>query len=143
MIRLVTRSRLVGLQEEAQAARSRATHVQAQAIRSLADCMHEAWELTARAEAAESQVAAAQREVAGLRRELDAAKRTGVTLWLLLHHGDPHSIHRTTQAAEEHAESCEGAPIVWEPGSGRPASEVTWRMTPVTVKEGADDFLAP
>ncbi|MBO0652819.1 hypothetical protein J1792_08470 [Streptomyces triculaminicus] len=134
MIRLITPRRLESLLEETHKARLRAAEIRAQAERSLLARIHEVWDLTVRAEAAES-------EVAKLRRALEE-KPAVVGRWLLLHYGQPHSIHRTLQAAKERAVMHGAASDGWRPSSAaRPAAEDTWRTVPVMVKEGHDAFL--
>ncbi|MEU1377699.1 hypothetical protein ABZ442_29215 [Streptomyces triculaminicus] len=133
MIRLITPRRLESLLEETHEARLRAAEIRAQADRSLVSRIHEVWELTTRAEAAES-------EAAKLRSALEELSAV-VPLWLLLHYGELHSIHRTVQAAEDCAVA-HGASGNWGPCSAaRSAEEVTWRTVPVMVWEGHDAFL--
>lgn len=133
MIRLITSGRLESLVKESHKARLRAAEVRAQADRSLVARLHEAWDLTARAEAAES-------EAAKLRRALEEMSAT-VTVWLLLHYGQPHSIHRSAKDAQLEA-ARNGAPRdSWGPASDRPSCDVDWRTVPVMLEEGHDEFL--
>lgn len=67
--------------------------------------------------------------------ELEDARRAGRSLVLLLHWGEPHSIHAGREDAYAYA-ATRGVPVnTWGPSSNRPASEVNWRLVPFTQDE--------
>lgn len=76
-----------------------------------------------------------------LSKEMEAAKRAGRSLVLLLHYGEPRSIHRSAEAARERVAALDPA-AVWGPRTDRPACEVAWRMLDFTAEEGGSDYLA-
>ncbi|WP_128381099.1 hypothetical protein [Streptomyces cavernae] len=161
MIRIVTSGRLARLHEDAEQARTRAREVQGQADAAWGRHVRETWELTARAETAESdagilrdhvfeleaalkdaRAAFAERreEIRRLREELEAARLNGRWLVLLLHYGEPHSIHRSQQDAYAYA-ATQGAPVHgWVAGDERPAAEVCWQLIPFTQDEAVTGF---
>ncbi|WP_329394312.1 hypothetical protein OHA45_12195 [Streptomyces lydicus] len=152
MIRIITRTRLTAMQQDANGARERAREIQGAADRAYAGHLRTVYDLTADAEAAE-RAADAERADAEIARELLA--RTEAQLAdaratvakqaaridalsgdldaiagavVLLHYGQLHSLHRTARAAEIHAQSLGAAEGGWGPPSERPASEVAWRI---------------
>ncbi|MCX4557465.1 hypothetical protein OHA02_14770 [Streptomyces phaeochromogenes] len=149
MIRIVTAARLRELRESASRARARTAEVQRLADAALVRHIHRAWELTARTEKAETatsnarwDVDLAQAEAALLREELEAVRRDGRSLVLLVHYGVPHSIHRGREAAEAYAATLGVDRHGWGPLTDRPAREVAWRILGFTAKEGSNDYLA-
>ncbi|WP_328742091.1 hypothetical protein OG436_13230 [Streptomyces caniferus] len=165
MIRIVTRTRLVTLQQEAKQARARSRDVQASADAAYARHVRTAWNLTAAAEAAEGRAEEAFARTQELRQALDranadlyaarataaeqAARIDALTEDLsvmcgavaLLNHGQLHSVHRDQQAAERHAASFGVGLHGWGPTSDLPASEVVWRISPLSkwaVTDGGD-----
>lgn len=170
MIRIVTTARLRELREDVTRARARTREVQEQADQAFAGHVRSAFALTARAERAEWQVAAgeetalnlqlaledtaaqltdAQAELARrgerirlLVQELEAVRRDARSLVVLLHYGEPYSIHRNREAAEDYAATLGVDRHGWEPMTDRPAREVAWRMLGFTAKEGSNDYLA-
>ncbi|MEU7051277.1 hypothetical protein [Streptomyces eurythermus] len=156
MIRIVTAGRLRRLEQTAGQARTRAREVQGQADAAWVRHLRVVRELTDRAESGESDAAILRELVAEfeaalrkaesaaevlrervrlLEAELEDARRVGRSLVLLLHWGEPHSIHRSAQDAYAYA-ATRGVPVnTWGPSSDRPASEVKWRLVPFTQDE--------
>lgn len=161
MIRIVTAGRLRRLREDAAQARARAREVQEQADAAWARHVREVWELTSRVESEASDAAILREDcfrlhdafkdleiVLGERaerirllgEELEAARLAGRSLVLLLHWGEPHSIHRSHEDAYAYA-ATQGAPVHgWVAGDERPAAEVTWRAIPFTRDEAVMGF---
>ncbi|GGP35069.1 hypothetical protein ACWDY7_01415 [Streptomyces calvus] len=182
MIRFITAARLRRLEQEAGQARARAREVQEEADAAWSRHVRELWDLTARAETAESDAAIlwdhvleaeaalkkaearaegfwedAERQEAALERadadaavlrervrllevELAASKETGRWLVLLLHRGEPHSIHRSQADAQAYV-ATRGIPVhAWEASDERPASEVLWRIVPFTRDAAVNGF---
>ncbi|MFI1334343.1 hypothetical protein ACH4U7_30395 [Streptomyces sp. NPDC020845] len=173
MIRIVTSARLRQLCAENLQAQERAREVQGKADQAYSGYIRKLHEVTARAEEAESDAAIIREEavqltaavddvaaeldaaraelaaradrIAALGKELDAARLEGRSVWLLLHFGEPHSIHRTSEAAKDYTATL-GAPRdgwVTDCECCRPAGEVAWRLMTFTTKEGRDAFMAP
>ncbi|MEV5248431.1 hypothetical protein [Streptomyces werraensis] len=142
MIRFVTAGRLRRLEEEAEQARTRMRAVQAQAAAAWCRHVREVWDLTVRAETAESDAAILrghveeyQERVRLLAAELAAAEEAGLSLVLLLHWGEPHSIHASRECAFAYA-ATQDAPIDgWVPSDGRVHAEVAWQVLAFTRDE--------
>ncbi|MGW0945193.1 hypothetical protein ACWD4O_21945 [Streptomyces sp. NPDC002623] len=161
MIRIVTARRLRRLEAEAEQARTRAREVQGQADDAWGRHIREVRDLSARAESAESDAAIVREEVFRLEaalkcaaagtaergerirllvRALEAARRQGRSLVLLLHWGAPHSIHRSLQDVYDYVAG-QGFPVhAWGPGDERPAAEVSWRALPFTQDDNVRGF---
>ncbi|MEV5353850.1 hypothetical protein [Streptomyces sp. NPDC052693] len=158
---MVTAGRLRRLEREAEQAGTRAREVQAQADTAWGRHVRELFAVTDRAERAEAataevgailaravdELSAAQQElllrdieIRRLREELVGARREGSWLVLLLHRGEPHSIHRNQGDAHAYVATL-GIPVqAWEPSDERPASEVLWRLVPFTRDEAVNGF---
>lgn len=173
MIRLVTSRRLRALNAQCEQAQARAREVQGRADRAHSGYIRTLYDLTARAEEAESDAAinrddafelkaavddamaeldAARAELAAradriavLSKELEAARLEGRSLWLLLHFDKPHSIHRTSEAAKDYAATLGVSRDGWVPNGecDCPVGEVPWRLLTFTTEEGRDAFMAP
>ncbi|MFI7093420.1 hypothetical protein [Streptomyces lydicus] len=152
MIRIITRTRLTALQQDADGARERAREIQGAADRAYASHLRTVYDLTADVEAAErtaeaeqadaevareilerteTQLADARATVAEQAARIDALSGDLDSIAgavVLLHYGQLHSLHRTARAAELHAQSLGAAEGGWGPPSARPASEVAWRI---------------
>ncbi|MFD5582227.1 hypothetical protein ACFWII_00255 [Streptomyces sp. NPDC127063] len=150
MIRIVTAGRVRRLEQDAEQARTRAREIQGQADAAWRRHVREVWELTARAESAESdagilrkqtyRLEAASERVRLLEGELEAAKRSGRSLVLLLHWGEPHSIHRSREDAFAYA-ATQGAPVHgWTPSDERVHAEATWQTIAFTADETVMGF---
>ncbi|MFI9076843.1 hypothetical protein ACIGW8_10160 [Streptomyces sioyaensis] len=163
MIRIVTRTRLAALQQDANQARERTREVQAAADAAYACHVRAAWNLTAEAEDAEraAETARARAEelaqsLERLRAELVKARGTvaeqaariealrapapaGSSMVLLLHYGRPHSIHPDKAAAYAYAATL-GVPLNGWVSDERPAAEVWWRCEPFIYDAAADHF---
>ncbi|MFG2861576.1 hypothetical protein [Streptomyces sioyaensis] len=164
MIRIITRARLVALQQEADQARAQAREVQGQADAAYARHVRTAWNLTAEAEAAERAAETARTQVEDLAQalervqaelvqtlgtvarqdarieELSAPAPAGASMVLLLHYGKPHSIHPDEAAAHAYAATL-GVPLSgWVPVGERAAAEAWWRCVPFIYDAGRDHF---
>ncbi|MGW3493369.1 hypothetical protein [Streptomyces sp. NPDC001020] len=147
MIRIVTAARLRRRREAIEQAHTRAREVQEQADAALSRHLKQVWELTARAERAERSASMADwgKELAEaaakvLREELEAAQQAGRTLFLLLHYGEPHSIHGSREDAYAYADT-QGTPVHrWVTGVHRPAAELPWVLIPFTQDEAVKGF---
>ncbi|WP_030258637.1 hypothetical protein [Streptomyces violens] len=163
MIRLITRARLLHLAAAVDAARARTREVEKQADAAYGSHIRETFALTARAEAAEKTAETTRQEVRSLqitledtaaelaeaRTELaDMAKRlkelsqtpADASMWLLLHYGEPHSIHPGQSAAFAYVATL-GVPLSnWGPMDERPVAEVRWRCVPFIYDVGRDHF---
>nr|WSX20177.1 hypothetical protein OG690_10340 [Streptomyces tubercidicus] len=165
MIRIISQTRLVTLQQDADQARERTRQVQASADAAYARHVRTVHDLTAEADAAESAAEAARADAEIVREILErteaqlASARATVTeqaaridalsgdldafagAVVLLHYGQLHSLHRTARAAELHAQSLGAAEGGWGPPSERPAAEVAWRiqsLSSFTVPEAGE-----
>ncbi|PIM70479.1 hypothetical protein CTU88_18025 [Streptomyces sp. JV178] len=154
MIRIVTADRLLRLTEESEQTRARARDVQGEAGAVWAGHVRELWELTSRAESAETDAAILREEILRLEaaltaatadltllgEECEAARREGRSLVLLLHYGEPHSIHADHDAACAYVATL-GIPVhAWVPSDERPAAQVLWRTVPFTRDEAVNGF---
>ncbi|WP_413115178.1 hypothetical protein ACK1X7_15140 [Streptomyces sp. CY1] len=171
MIRLVTSRRLRKLSTQCEQAQAHAREVQERADQAYSGYIRQLSEVTARAEEAESDAAIIREEavrleaavneaaaqldqaraeladradqIAVLGKELQAARLEGRSLVLLLHFGEPHSIHHTLEAAKDYA-ATRGVPRDgWGPTDDRPVCELSWRLLVFTAEEGRNDFMAP
>ncbi|MFD8325207.1 hypothetical protein [Streptomyces lydicus] len=165
MIRVVTRARLAALEQDADGARERAREVQGAADRAYAGHLRTVYDLTADVEAAERAAEAAHADTVMLRELLEcteallAKARATVAeqaaridalsdldamaeAVVLLHYGQLRSIHPGGAAAKRHAASFGADPDGWGTAlSDRPASEVAWRISPLSnwaVADGGD-----
>ncbi|GAA5615867.1 hypothetical protein CP981_21205 [Streptomyces platensis] len=166
MIRIITRTRLVTLQQEADQAHARSQEVQASADAAYARHVRTTWNLTADAEAAERKAEANRADAAIVREILErtedqlADARATVTeqaaridtlsgdldamarAVVLLHYGQLHSVHRDEAAAKRHAASFGIDPDGWGMApSDRPVVESDWRISPLSkwaVADGGD-----
>ncbi|MHC5904192.1 hypothetical protein ACVNF4_09850 [Streptomyces sp. S6] len=161
MIRVVTAARMRRLCEDAGRARALARVVRGHAEEAWCRHILRVWELTARAESAESDAAilreqvgefeaalkraraelAEQAERAGRRaQELEAAAvavpAAGSPVVVLLHWGEVHSVHASVHDAEARATRHGADPSGWGPVSALPASQVAWRTFGATVSGG-------
>ncbi|SFN21112.1 hypothetical protein SAMN04487980_1013236 [Streptomyces sp. cf124] len=163
MIRIVTTGRLRRLREDASRGRAHAREVRGQADAAFGEHVRQVWELTARAESAESDagilrehvgeieaalnraradLAERAERVGRLLEELEAARREGRSLVLLLHYGEPHSIHADHDAAHAYV-AARGIPVhAWVPSDERPAVQVLWRIVAFTRDEAVHGFRA-
>ncbi|MFJ9408920.1 hypothetical protein [Streptomyces sp. NPDC101393] len=163
MIRIVTRTHLAHLTEQADDAHARVREVQGLADAAYGSHIREVFALTARAEDAEKGAENASRnfrliaialedtaaKLAKARAELaDMAERVqelsapaeGAFMVLLLHYGEPHSIHPDQAAAYAYAATL-GAPLSgWRLADERPAAAVPWRCVPFIYDAGRDYF---
>lgn len=165
MIRIVTRTRLAALQQDADGARERAREIQGAADRAYAGHLRTVYDLTADVEAAE-RAAEADRADAEIVREilerteaLLADARATVTeqgaridalsgdldamaeAVVLLHYGKLHSVHPDRPAAERHAASFGVGPGGWSPAGTRPVEESAWLISSLSkwaVADGGD-----
>ncbi|MEW1752068.1 hypothetical protein [Streptomyces angustmyceticus] len=156
MIRIVTRTRLAAMQQDADRARERAQEIQGAADRAYAGHLRTVYDLTADAEAAE-RAAEANRADAEIARELltrteaqltdaratvteQAARIDALSRELdsiagavvLLHYGKLHSVHPDRSAAERHAASFGVGPGGWSPAGTRPVEESAWLISPLS-----------
>ncbi|MFF4278740.1 hypothetical protein ACFY0Z_08085 [Streptomyces kronopolitis] len=163
MIRIVTRTRLTALQQEADQARARSREVQASADAAYARHVRTAWNLTAEAEAAEraaeteradavmvrellecteALLASARATVAEQTAQIEALSKTpaDASMVLLLHYGQPHSIHPDKAAAYAYAATLGAPSNGWVPVGERLAAELRWMCTPFIYDAGRDHF---
>jgi hypothetical protein len=79
----------------------------------------------------------AERERDAARSELAAAAATPGLVYVLLHHGELHSVHPSVEAAykaAEHDGAARGGWVDHQPGDPvRPAAAVAWRVTPLPL----------
>ncbi|WP_326768134.1 hypothetical protein OG978_29700 [Streptomyces sp. NBC_01591] len=129
MIRIVTTARLRRLTAALYQARRRAAEVQKMTDQAFAGHTRSALDLSSRVERAEH-------VCSSLRAALEDAHSGLKTAVLLLHYGEPHSIHLSLQAAEDHAVELGADRACWGPGTGLPASQVAWRAMPFSLMTG-------
>ncbi|WP_329174683.1 hypothetical protein OG754_18405 [Streptomyces decoyicus] len=163
MIRIVTRARLAQLQQDVERARARTREVQEGADRAFAGHTRSTQRLTAQLETARRKAEVARADALDLQWALDNAKAqlakahdqaaeqaariealsetaADASMVLLLHYGEPHSIHPDKPAAYAYAATL-GAPLNgWGPPDERPAARVTWRCVPFIYDAGRDHF---
>lgn len=163
MIRIVTRTRLTVLQQDANQARERTRKVQAAADAAYARHVRTAHDLSAEADAADRATATARAHAEDLAQalerlqaelvqtqgtvaeqaarieELSAPAPAGSSMVLLLHYGRPHSIHPDKAAAYAYAATL-GVPMNGWVSDERPAAEVWWRCEPFIYDAAADHF---
>ncbi|MBZ6174127.1 hypothetical protein KVH24_14990 [Streptomyces olivaceus] len=149
MIRIVTRARLARLEDAARTASEQARQASGAANEAFGRHLRELYAVTDRAERAEAttnevsvllsgalaELSEAQQEllrkdieIRRLREELNRGPREGETVTVLLHHGEPHAVYASREAA--HADTAtHGYPAdhVWTPCDERPAAVFTWR----------------
>ncbi|MFJ8637939.1 hypothetical protein [Streptomyces sp. NPDC093610] len=140
MIRIVTKARLARMAAEAKQARDRAIEVQEKADAVSSTYFRTVAELTGRAVQAEEAKAACADVVTALRAELDAAQAPGEVV-LLMHYGQPHSIHRSVHDAKACAGTNGADPTSWRPGSGPPTASVAWATIVFIFDEATDAFM--
>ncbi|MEV7079732.1 hypothetical protein AB0N88_14455 [Streptomyces sp. NPDC093516] len=162
MIRIVTAGRLHQLEQDAEQARSRAQDVQAQADAALGRHvreLHAAADRAERAEAATSEVgailsraleelSAAQQEllrkdieIRRLRAELEGESMEGLSLTVLLHYGEPHTIYASREDAyADTATHGASRSTVWVPSGERPAAECRWRCEAFIYNAASNGF---
>ncbi|UZJ31008.1 hypothetical protein [Streptomyces endophytica] len=150
MIRFVTRIRLARLVAEADAARAQAREVQGRADAAYGSHIREVFALTARAEAAEKEAETAVQDAQLLQIALEdtaaelAQARSGpaadASVMLLLHYGEPHSLHPDRAAAYAFAATLGVSLDGWRPVGERPAAEVAWRCVPFIYDATGDHF---
>ncbi|WP_327157257.1 hypothetical protein [Streptomyces tubercidicus] len=166
MIRIISQTRLVTLQQDADQARERTRQVQASADAAYARHVRTVHDLTAAADAADRKAEEAYARTQELRQVLDQAnadlaaahalgaeraaridtlaEELSVMLGavVLLHHGQLHSLHPDEKAAKQHAASFGVDPDGWGTvPSDRPAAESAWRISPLsrwTVADAGD-----
>ncbi|MFD8543462.1 hypothetical protein [Streptomyces sp. NPDC059649] len=165
MIRIITRTRLAAIRQDAAQAREHKRKVQASADAAYARRVRAVHDLTAEAEAADGKAAEADARAHELRRALDqanldlAAIRASVIeqaariealsgdldamaeAVVLLHYGKLHSVHPDRPAAERHAASFGVGPGGWTPVADRPVEESAWVISPLrkwAVADGGD-----
>ncbi|QFQ99750.1 hypothetical protein F9278_30390 [Streptomyces phaeolivaceus] len=146
MIRIATVGLLRRLRADADGARAHARETRGQADAAFGEYVRQVWELTARAESAESDASILREQVGEIEAALkqahtdlaaaEAAPLAGRSVVLLLHFGEVHSVHASVHDAEEHAAAHGADPSGWVPVSARPAHQVTWRMLGTTVSGG-------
>ncbi|WP_217552678.1 hypothetical protein [Streptomyces sp. GbtcB6] len=159
MIRIVTAARLRRMSESTEQASARVREIQGQADAANSRHVREAWNLLARAESAESDAAILREIILHLEDALEAARadaseqgdqaralrkeldvQQSGALVLLLHYGEPHSIH--ANHADAHAYTAtHGVPVdTWGPRSERPAADVNWVSVPFIRDEAVKGF---
>ncbi|WP_075737629.1 hypothetical protein [Streptomyces acidiscabies] len=144
MIRVVTAGRMRRLHEDADQARARAREVRGQADAVRGEHIRQVWELTARAESAESDAAILREHVdefeAALKRAradlAEAVPSAGSPVVVLLHWGEVHSVHAGVHDAKAHAAAHGAAPSGWVPAQAGPARQVAWRILGSVVPGG-------
>ncbi|MEU5545030.1 hypothetical protein AB0G85_21940 [Streptomyces sioyaensis] len=164
MIRIVTRARLAGLEQDVQRARARTQEIQDASDRAFAGHTRSAQRLTAQLKAARREAEVARADALDLQWALDNAKAklteahereaeqaarieelsapapAGASMVLLLHYGKPHSIHPDEAAAHAYAATL-GVPLSgWVPVGERAAAEAWWRCVPFIYDAGRDHF---
>jgi hypothetical protein len=162
VIRIVTRGRLARIEDAARTASEHARQTSGAANEAFGRHVRELWDLTDRAERAEAttnevgvllsgalaELSEAQREllrkdieIRRLREELSCGPREGETVTVLMHHGEPHAVYASREAA--HADTAtHGYPAdhVWTPCDERPAAAFTWRCEAFTYNPATNGF---
>ncbi|MFF8367494.1 hypothetical protein ACF05W_01480 [Streptomyces lydicus] len=165
MIRIITRTRLAAIRQDAAQARDHKREVQASADAAYARHVRAVHDLTTEAKAADDKAAEADARAHELRRALDqanldlaAARAAGTEqatrieelsraldamaeAVVPLHYGKLHSLHPDRPAAERHAASFGVGPGGWTPVADRPAAESAWLISPLrkwAVADGGD-----
>ncbi|MFF7703242.1 hypothetical protein [Streptomyces lydicus] len=164
MIRIVTRTRLAALQQDADGARERARGIQGAADRAYAGHLRTVYDLTADAEAAE-RAAEAERADAEIVREilecteaqladaratvaeqaarieaLSVPPSANASMVLLLYYGQPHSIHPDRSAAYAYAATLGAPSSGWVPVGERPVAELRWVCVSFIYDSVCDHF---
>ncbi|MCT9090467.1 hypothetical protein N4G70_16565 [Streptomyces sp. ASQP_92] len=162
MIRIVTRKRLALLEADTHAAFERARLAKADAAAASDRHALELSEATDRSERAETtgqelgvllieavrESAAAQEQLLLLSRELRCARaelvqgpKSGDTLTVLLHFGEPHTVYRTLRDAHADTATHGASPdAVWKPCGERPASAFRWRCEAFVYDAASNGF---
>ncbi len=162
MIRIVTRAQLARLEDAARTASEQARQTNAAANEAFSRHVRELWNVTDRAERAEAtttevgvllsgalaELSDAQQELLRkdielrrLREELSRGPVEGETVTVLMHHGEPHAVYASREAA--HADTTtHGYPAdhVWTPCDERPAAAFTWRCEAFTYNPASRGF---
>ncbi|MEU5140741.1 hypothetical protein [Streptomyces sp. NPDC021139] len=162
MIRIVTRARLARLEDAASPASEQARQISGAANEAFGRHVRELWNVTDRAERAEAtttevgvllsgalaELSDAQQEmlrkdieIRRLREELSRGPREGEAVTVLMHHGEPHAVYASREAA--HADTAtHGYPAdhVWTPCDERPAAAFTWRCEAFTYNPASRGF---
>ncbi|MGW5307289.1 hypothetical protein ACWERF_25560 [Streptomyces griseoluteus] len=137
MIRIVTRSRIAQLAEDARAAIDRAERAEATTAEVGAILTQAMQELSA----AQQELLLKAIEIRRLREEQERGPVEGETLTVLLHHGEPHTIYASR--ADAYADTAtHGAPPdqVWQRCDERPAAAFTWRCEAFTYDPVSNGF---
>ncbi|MEW2133361.1 hypothetical protein [Streptomyces sp. NPDC005435] len=137
MIRIVTRSRIAQLEEDARAATDRAERAEAAASEVGAILTQAMRELSA----AQQELLLKDIEIRRLREEQGPGPVEGQTLTVLLHHGEPHTIYASR--ADAHADTgAHGMPAdhVWQRCDERPAAAFTWRCEAFIYNAASNRF---
>ncbi|MBD0838858.1 hypothetical protein [Streptomyces sp. TRM68416] len=148
MIRITTRARIAGLEDQVGAAREQARQAIGAAGAVFGRHARELSAATGRAERAESaaceageslartreELASVQQElqrthaeICRLREELQGESLQGRALTLLLHYGRPHTIYASREDAHADTATHGVAPDGWVPSDERPLAAVRWR----------------
>jgi hypothetical protein len=162
VIRIVTRARLARLEDAARIASEQVRQISGAANETFGRHVRELWNVTDRAERAEAtttevgvllsgalaELSDAQQEmlrkdivIRRLREELSRGPREGETVTVLMHHGEPHAVYASREAA--HADTAtHGYPAdhVWTPSDERPAAAFTWRCEAFTYNPATNGF---
>ncbi|MGW5332445.1 hypothetical protein [Streptomyces bauhiniae] len=137
MIRIVTRSRITQLEEDARAATDRAERAEAATSEVgviLAQAMREL-------SGAQQELLLKDIEIRRLREELGRGPVEGETLTVLLHHGEPHTIYASrADAYADTATHGAQADQVWQRCDERPAAAFTWRCEPFIYNAASNGF---
>ncbi|MFF0745661.1 hypothetical protein ACFYVL_35240 [Streptomyces sp. NPDC004111] len=171
MIRLVSQSRIERLTADAEDARAEAMEVREQADTAFSEHIRSLYAATARAESAEQEIsvlradmrmlqvaleaaaadlddarddlADARTELAARARQIEALQAPPDTVpVLLLHYGQPHSLHRDDAAARAFA-ATHGAPLnTWVPEDKLPSAASRWVTVPFIFDVGQDYFVS-
>ncbi|MFJ5017015.1 hypothetical protein [Streptomyces griseoluteus] len=137
MIRIVTRSRLAQLEEDARTATDCAERAEAATTEVgviLAQAMREL-------SAAQQELLLKDIEIRRLREEQSRGPVEGETLTVLLHHGEPHTIYASR--ADAYADTAtHGAPPdqVWQRCDERPAASFKWRCEAFIYNPASNGF---
>ncbi|MGW0988468.1 hypothetical protein ACWD46_19935 [Streptomyces sp. NPDC002486] len=161
MIRIVTRSYIAQLEDDARAACERAREVSGAANEAFGRHVRELYAATDRAEQAEAataevgallsrameELSAAQQElllkdieIRRLREELEGESMEGRTLTVLLHYGEPHTIYATRDDAYADTATHGADPDGWVPSGERPPSASMWRCEAFIYNAASNGF---
>lgn len=163
MIRIVTRTRLARLQHDIDQARARTREVQEASDRAFSGHTRSAQRMTVQLKAArreaegacadaldlqwaldnvKAQLAKAQGQVAEQADQIEALSKptADASMVLLLHYGEPHSIHPDKAAAFAYVATPGGPSSDWVPVGERPAAELRWVCVPFIYDAARDHF---